>query len=121
MEKHESRSVRLDREVWEALAISPLSANQLLRLQLGLDDEAKPSRQRLKRIEREAAARAASDLTAKAVGRPEIDYSDTESTPTTHVASLDAVGPSVAENRGKASLEDWRSKRKPLPKPRDRK
>lgn len=45
-----------------------------------------------KATKRQAAiqARAESDLTAQAVGREDLDYSDTESTPTTHVATLDA-------------------------------
>jgi hypothetical protein len=68
-----------------------------------------------------AQERAAGDVTAKAVGRPEIDYSDTDSTPTTHIATLDAVGPAAAEGRGKVSVENWRAKRKPLLKPKERK
>lgn len=117
-----SRSVVLDDEVWVALATHELSANQLLRLQLGLDKEAIPSRRRASRLEREALARAASDYTAQAVGRgAEIDYSDTESTPTTHVASLDAVGPKLVDGVGKATTEGWREKRLPIPKPKDRK
>lgn len=75
---------------------------------------------RRSRREREVAARAASDLTAQAVGRPEIDYSDIESTPMTHVATLDAVGPRVDFGRGKASVENWRAGRKPILKPGDK-
>ena len=77
--------------------------------------------QKVSKRQQAAAERAASDITAKAVGRPEIDYSDTDSTPTTHVASLDAVGPALASARGKVSSENWRSKRKPLLKPKERK
>jgi hypothetical protein len=70
--------------------------------------------------EQEVEARAKSDLTARLVGREEIDYSDVESTPMTHVATLDAVGP-VVGGMGKASIENWRAGRKPLLKPGDKK
>lgn len=67
--------------------------------------------------------RAASDVTAQAVAREDVDYSDLDSTPTTHVASLDAVAPSTP-GMGKASVETWREKRRKvgeLSKPKDRK
>lgn len=64
-------------------------------------------------------ARASSDVVAQAAGRDDIDYSDVESTPTTHVATLDAVSPTGPV--GKISMENWRANRKPLLKPKDRK
>jgi hypothetical protein len=85
-----TKSVSLDSEVWEALGVNALSANQLLRVALGLDKSAEPSKRRLSRLERLVEARAASDLTAQAVGRDEIDYSDTESVPMTHVTKVGA-------------------------------
>lgn len=84
---------------------------------LALGEEVAPPSRKKNRRERAAEARAKSDVTALAVGRPEIDYSDIESTPTTHVASLDVVGPAVSDGRGKASLESWRAGRKQLLKP----
>lgn len=63
--------------------------------------------------------RASSDVIARAAGRDDIDYSDTESTPTTHVATLDASAP--ARQKGKTDMENWRNNRKPLLKPKDRK
>lgn len=66
--------------------------------------------------------RAQSDFTAQIVGRSgEIDYPDVESAPTTHVASLDAVGAVVDGGQGKVALENWRANRKPLMKPKDQK
>lgn len=103
---------------------------QLLTLPLAI--EAARSNSVAKRIEaqsekktnkREAViqARAESDLTAREVGRENIDYSDVESSPTTHVATLDAVGPPSSSKDGKASMENWRAKRRPLTKPKDQK
>ena len=80
-----SKTVVLDEEVWEGLKVNVLSANQLLRVALGLDKEAVPSRRRLSRLEREAQVRAATDLTAQAVGRQDVDYRDLEAMPTTHI------------------------------------
>ena len=63
--------------------------------------------------------RAAGDRTAQQVERNDIDYSDVDSTPTTHIATLDATAP--VGGVGKISLETWRAKRKPLLKPKERK
>ena len=63
--------------------------------------------------------RAAGDVVAQAAERDDIDYSDVESTPTTHVATLDAVSPTGPV--GKVSMENWRANRKPLLKPSARK
>jgi len=84
--------------------------------------EASTPRSTRKTSKREKAIeeRAASDVTAKAVGREDVDYSDTESTPTTHVATLDATSPRAADGRGKLSIESWRANRKPILKPKDR-
>ena len=60
------------------------------------------------RRDRLVAERAASDVVAQAVGRKDIDYSDIESTPTTHVGHLDAVGPSQGSRVGKASTQTFR-------------
>lgn len=65
-------------------------------------------------------ARAASDLTARKAEREDIDYTDTESAPTTHVAMLDATGPALSSGKGKISMENWRKKRQPIAKPKDR-
>lgn len=81
----------------------------------------KPRPKKQSKADQVIAARAASDLTAQAVERPDIDYSDVESTPTQHIASLDAVGPSAGSATGKASLEAWRRTRKPLLKPSEQK
>lgn len=55
---------------------------------LVLGEEVEPKVRKKSRRDREIEARAASDVTAQVVGRPEIDYSDTESAPSTHVANL---------------------------------
>lgn len=85
--------------------------------------EAEPNgtQRKLSRREREIQARAASDTMAQVVGRDDIDHSDVESSPTTSVAHLDAVGPSLGSRQGKASIQNWRANRKPLLKPGERK
>jgi hypothetical protein len=88
---------------------------------LALGEEVAPPVQKKSRREKLAEERAKSDVVAQVVGRPEIDYSDVDSTPTTNVASLDAVGPALADGRGKVALENWRANRKPIPKPGERK
>jgi len=80
-----TKSISLDTEVWEALGVNPLSANQLLRVALGLDEQAVPSKRRMSRLEREASLRAAGDLTARAVERTDVDYKELEAMPTTHI------------------------------------
>lgn len=85
---HRTRSIVLDDEVWAALGSNDLSANQLLRLQLGLDTEIKPRKGRLTRLEREIQAREAADVTARLVERNDVDYSDLETGPSTHIATL---------------------------------
>lgn len=85
---------------------------------------------RKKPNKREAAiqARAESDLTAREVGRENIDYSDVESSPTTHVATLDA-GKTLRANLRKEASEINKRNRVPgdphwkgeLRKPKDRK
>ena len=64
--------------------------------------------------------RAARDVIAQEAGRDNIDYSDVESTPTTHIATLDATGPPINSGKGKVSMENWRAKRQPIPKHKDR-
>jgi hypothetical protein len=80
------------------------------------------ARKKLNKREAAIQARAENDLTAREVGRENIDYSDVESTPTTHVATLDAVSPPPSsQQQGKVSMENWRASRRPLTKPKDRK
>lgn len=78
-------------------------------------------RRKMSRRETAIQERAASDQTAREVGRDNIDYSDVDSSPTTHVATLDAVGPKVSDRVGKVTTENWRAGRKPLLKPSERK
>jgi hypothetical protein len=94
---------------------------------LALGEAIEPRVRKKNRKEREAEARAAADITAQAVGRADVDYR--ESAPTTHVASLDAVGPAISGGRGKATVEtatplqkklsDWRANRKPILRPKE--
>jgi hypothetical protein len=82
---------------------------------LALGEAIEPRVRKKNRKEREAEARAAADITASA--------------PTTHVASLDAVGPAISGGRGKATVEtatplqkklsDWRANRKPILRPKE--
>ncbi len=67
-----TRSISLDTEVWEALGMNPLSANQLLRVALGLDAGAKPSKRRLSRLGRAVKARGASISGGKVESQPVI-------------------------------------------------
>lgn len=83
--------------------------------------ETAPPAKRQSKRDQAIASRAASDLTAQEVGRDNIDYSDVDSTPTTHVATLDAVSPSPLTGRGKLTMENWRANRKPLTKPKEQK
>ncbi len=106
-ETRESQGEIIDRALDVLLAITP-------------ETEPKPAR-KTNRRDREVQQRAASDVTAQRAGRKGIDYSDLDSTPTTSVATLDAVGPTVASRQGKASVEHWRAGRKPLPKRKERK
>lgn len=78
-----------------------------------------PRSKRISKREALVQERAASDAIARKTGRDDIDYSDTDSTPTTHVATLDADAPNGP--KGKVSMEQWRANRKPLHKPKDRK
>jgi hypothetical protein len=100
----------------EATLTEPLSKSVTKRLAAQGANGKKPSR-------REAAIqeRAAGDIVAQKTERDDIDYSDVESTPTTHVAMLDATGPPLADGMGKVTTENWRANRKPLLKPKDRK
>jgi hypothetical protein len=106
------RSIRVSQDVWEMVQGHEMSPNQLLRIALGLEmneETVRKVRQRREtRREQLARERAAADVTAQAVGRDDVDYSDTESTPTTNVASLDAVGVPLGGSRGKASVQTWR-------------
>ena len=61
--------------------------------------------------------RAAGDRTAQEAERQDIDYSDVESTPTTHVSQIDNTRIPLI---GRVALDDWRAKRKPLLKPKDK-
>lgn len=63
--------------------------------------------------------RAEADLTARGVEREDIDYSDTESTPTTHITKMNPQKQEKPVPR--SSMADWRSKRKPIPKRKDAK
>lgn len=65
-------------------------------------------------------ARAEGDLTAQAVGREDLDYSDTESTPTTHVTKV-RQQKTFEQAASRTSMADWRSNRKPLLKQKDKK
>lgn len=88
---------------------------------LALGEEVAPgSRKKPSRKEMAIQEREATDATAKAVEREDIDYSDLDSTPTTHVATLNAFGPPTSGPVGKVSIEKWRAHRKPLLKPKDR-
>lgn len=115
IEKSVLGSVRLDSDVWAAVRALPESLNQYLRRTLLTNGVPKKASKQ----ERAIRERAAGDLVAKAAEREDIDYSDVESTPTTHVATLDAVAP--AGPIGKISVENWRANRKPLLKPKERK
>lgn len=135
--EYKSRSVRLDDQCWEALRQNPLSANRLLRIVLGLDNEdydpppaagpevgsergkATVPTRRVSKKQEIVEELKASDLTAQMVGREDIEYGTHEQLPKgEHVANMGA-GPTVGVP-GKAALEDWRSKRQPLPKPGDK-
>lgn len=68
-----------------------------------------PRTKKESRKARAARERAEADVTAQVTGHAEnIDYSDVDSTPTTNVASLDAVGVPLRGTIGKASSETWR-------------
>lgn len=82
------------------------------------ESEPEPTRKSSRRT-RAIKERAASDYIAQAAERKDIDYSDVDSTPTTHVATLDAMAPTGPV--GKVSIENWRANRRPLLKPKDRK
>jgi hypothetical protein len=103
-ETRESQGEVVDRALSVLAAITP-------------EAESRPLK---KQNKRDAAIqqRASTDVIASVVERDDIDYSDIDSTPTTHVATLDAIGTNGPQ--GKVSLENWRAKRKPLLKPRDR-
>lgn len=77
-----------------------------------------PKAKKANKREKAIQERAASDRTAQSVERKDIDYSDVESTPITHVSTLDATSPTGGV--GKISLEHWRATRKPLLKPKDK-
>lgn len=88
---------------------------------LALGEEVAPKKAKLTRNQQAVAERAATDVIAQSVGRNDIDYSDVESTPTTNVAHLDAVGVKMSDGYGKASIENWRRNRKPILKPKEQK
>lgn len=128
-----SKTYSLSDEVVEAIdaaRASGLSPNQFLRRALGIDKEngsspepkehvAQRAPKAKKASKRDAAiqARAESDLTAQAVGRNDLDYSDTESTPTTHVTKVRQL---KAETFGaRKGMADWRANRKPILKRKD--
>lgn len=87
---------------------------------LALGEEVNP-KVRKQPTKREAAIadRAASDVVAQAVERTDIDYSDVDSTPTTHVARM-ARNPKGECQISERKLSDWRASRRPLLKPKDR-
>jgi len=78
----------------------------------------RPVLRKLTKADEAAAARAAGDLLAQRAGRDDIDYSDVESTPTTHVANLTEAHP--MPQRPTQTMEEWRAKRRPIPKPKDK-
>ena len=71
--------------------------------------------------EQAIADRRSGDVVAQRAQRDDIDYSDVESTQTTNVVTLDATGPPLSGGKGKATMDNWRSNRKPLLKPKERK
>lgn len=109
-------SVRLDSDVWEAVRAMPYSLNVFLREQL-LNGKAltpeieariaanvRPRRQTKK--DKIVQALRESDVTAKELGREDIEYGPHTDLPAgPNVATLDAVGPRVSERRGKASTQ----------------
>lgn len=125
-----SKTYSLSDEVVEAIdaaKASGLSPNQFLRRALGIDKEngnpPEPKEravQRVKKVNKRDAAiqvRAESDLTAQVMERKDVDYSDTESTPTTHVTK---VRQQNAEASGaRKGMDDWRANRKPILKRKD--
>lgn len=72
-----------------------------------------------RRKDRAVQERAQGDITAQLMGRADIDYSDVDSTPMTHVGTLDVAGPEAAGGNGKISMRQWRAGRKPLLKPKE--
>jgi len=78
---------------------------------------------KLNKQEKVIRERAASDVTAQAVARDDVDYSDVESTPSTHIASLRGSMAAASATTQK-TVEKWREKRRKrgeLTKPKDRK
>jgi len=67
------------------------------------------------KAERIAEARAKSDLTGQTMEREDVDYSDVESEPYTHV-----VEDAKERERYNAQMRQWRESRRPLLKPKDR-
>ena len=82
-------------------------------------EAAKPSK-KPNREQRAIAERAAGDIGAQEAGREDIDYADTESTPTVNVAKLRGTAGAMSAAT-KKTTENWRENRKPLLKPKEQK
>lgn len=81
-----------------------------------------PAPRKLSKKAQAVEARKASDPLAQNLGREDIDYTNPDELPSGgSVGVVDAVGPKLADGRGKVTMETWRANRKPLLKPGDRK
>ena len=109
------KSVELKRRISQADVIEMLVGQ--------VDAAAVPERdwkpKKVSKLEQVVRQRAEGDLSARLVGRDDVDYSDVESGPSTHI--LDAVGVGLREPKGKISVAEWRAGRKPLMKPGEKK
>ncbi len=92
-----SRSFRIEDEVWKAVQAHELSANQLLRRALGMPWKQSKKAQAIEKIK-------ASDPVG--AERPDVQYGSDELPSGGSV--LNAIAPPAGSKTGKVSIETWR-------------